>query len=45
VIRYWDLLQPKNVDLEREIENLDLPRLKRMSARSWYDLLTKDYFR
>jgi len=38
-------LHAQNVELERELEKLDVLRLKRMSARGWYDFLRNDYFR
>lgn len=42
---YWTLVQPRNLDLERRLDALDLDRLRRMDARRWYDFLRDEYFR
>lgn len=43
--RYWDLLRPCNVQLERDLENLQPARLKAMNPQQWYDFLLTEYFR
>ena len=43
--RYWDLLLPGNVQLERDLENLQPARLKAMNAQQWYDFLLTEYFK
>src|SRR5438445_10495754 len=43
--RYWDFVQPKNLELERSLDTLDLERLRHMNAQSWYDFLKDEYFR
>jgi hypothetical protein len=43
--RYWSLLRPENNALDREMEPLDLERLRNFNAREWYDFLRCKYFR
>src|SRR5262245_56828304 len=43
--RYWSFVQPRNLELERSLNALDLERLRRMDAQSWYDFLKDEYFR
>jgi hypothetical protein len=43
--RYWEFVQPRNLDLERALESLDLERIYRMNARDWYQFLRDEYFR
>jgi hypothetical protein len=43
--RYWDLLLPGNIQLERDLENLQPSRLQAMDAEQWYDFLLNEYFR
>jgi hypothetical protein len=43
--RYWELLLPGNIQLERDLENLQPSRLQSMDAEQWYDFLLNEYFR
>jgi hypothetical protein len=43
--RYWTFVLPRNRDLERSLEDLDLERLRRLDARGWYRFLHDEYFR
>jgi len=43
--RYWELIQPENLELERSLDNLELERLRHMDAQGWYDFLMNEYFR
>jgi hypothetical protein len=43
--RYWKLIRPANETLEREMENLDLLRLRNLDEQGWYDFLRDEYFR
>jgi hypothetical protein len=43
--RYWDFVQPRNLDLERTLEGLDLKRIRSMDAKGWYEFLRDEYFR
>jgi hypothetical protein len=43
--RYWDFVQPRNLDLEHALDMLDLGRIRRMDARGWYEFLRDEYFR
>jgi hypothetical protein len=43
--RYWDYVQPANLTLERELEQLDLALLTHLDALGWYDFLLHKYFR
>ena len=42
---YWTFVQPRNMELERSLEALDLERLRRMDAQDWYRFLRDEYFR
>jgi hypothetical protein len=42
--RYWDFVQPGNMELERALEQLDLDRIRGMDARGWYKFLYDEYF-
>lgn len=43
--RYWDLLLPSHVQLERDLEGLKVARLEAMDAQEWYDFLLYEYFK
>lgn len=42
---YWDLVQPRNRELEESLSALDLDRLRRLDALGWYAFLHNEYFR
>lgn len=43
--RYWQFVQPRNLELERALDALDLKRLQSLSPQGWYDFLHDEYFR
>ncbi|HXX58884.1 MAG TPA: hypothetical protein VEI96_12865 [Thermodesulfovibrionales bacterium] len=43
--RYWQFVQPRNLELERALDSLNVERLRGLSARGWYDFLHGEYFR
>jgi putative zinc finger/helix-turn-helix YgiT family protein len=43
--RYWQLVQPGNLELERALDRLDLARIRGLDAQGWYDFLYHEYFR
>lgn len=43
--RYWYFVQPRNLELERGLDTLDLKRLQNLSPQGWYDFLHDEYFR
>jgi len=43
--RYWHVVKPSNLDLERALDVLDIQRIRSMDARAWYDFLRDEYFR
>jgi hypothetical protein len=43
--RYWELIRPENLALERSLNALDLDRLRAMDAVGWYAFLRDEYFR
>ena len=43
--RYWHFVQPRNLELERALDVLDLKRLQCLSPQGWYDFLHDEYFR
>ncbi len=43
--RYWSFVQPRNLDLEKSLDALDIERIRRMDPREWYDFLRTKYFR
>lgn len=43
--RYWQFVQPQNVELERALNALDLNRLRSLTPQSWFDFLHDEYFR
>jgi hypothetical protein len=43
--RYWNYVQPRNIELERALDALDLRKLQGLSPQGWYDFLQDEYFR
>lgn len=43
--RYWDFVLPRNVELEKELEQIPLEFLRGLDAQGWYDFLRQEYFR
>lgn len=43
--RYWDFVQPGNVELEQALESLDVERLRGLTPEGWYKFLHDEYFR
>ena len=43
--RYWHFVQPRNRELERALDALDLKRLQGLNPQGWYDFLHDEYFR
>lgn len=43
--RYWQFVQPRNLELERALDALDLKRLQSLSPQGWYNFLHDEYFR
>lgn len=43
--RYWDFVQPRNLELERSLDVLDMDRLRSLSTKGWYEFLHDEYFR
>jgi hypothetical protein len=43
--RYWNFVQPRNLDLERALDTLDMKRLQSLSPQGWYNFLHDEYFR
>lgn len=42
---YWNFVSEKNLQLERDLENLSLDRIRVMDSAAWFDFLHKEYFR
>lgn len=42
---YWTLVQPKNLELERELNDPKLELIERLDPIAWYDFLHDKYFR
>ena len=42
---YWHFVQPRNLELERALDALDLKRLQGLSPQGWYNFLHDEYFR
>ena len=42
---YWLFVQPRNLELERALDALDVAKLHELDARGWYDFLHDEYFR
>jgi hypothetical protein len=45
LLRYWDFVLPRNVQLERELDALDLNSLRALERVGWYGFLHDKYFR
>jgi len=45
VKRYWSFVKPRNLDLEKSLDSLDIERIRRLDAWGWYDFLRAEYFR
>jgi hypothetical protein len=43
--RYWTFVKTSNLDLERELDQLDVGAVRRMSPEEWYRFLSEKYFR
>lgn len=43
--RYWHFVQPRNLELERALDALDVNRLRGLNPQGWYDFLHDEYFR
>ena len=43
--RYWSFVQPRNVELERALDTLDVKRLHGLAPEDWYNFLRDEYFR
>lgn len=42
---YWSFVRPENVELERELNDLKLEKIKNLDPIGWYDFLHYRYFR
>lgn len=42
---YWSFVQPKNIELEKELCHLKLEEVSRLDEIGWYDFLHDKYFR
>ena len=42
--RYWRFVQPKNEQLERNLDALDIERIRAMGPDAWYVFLRDEYF-
>ena len=43
--RYWSLVKPQNLALERELNSLKLESLRSLGPTEWYEFLYEKYFR
>lgn len=43
--RYWEFIQPKNLELEREMDRLEREVVRKMSPDEWFSFLENKYFR
>jgi hypothetical protein len=43
--RYWAFVQPRNMALERQLEQPQLERIREFSPSEWYAFLHDEYFR
>lgn len=43
--RYWQFVQPRNLELERALDALDINWLRGLTPQGWYSFLHDDYFR
>ena len=42
--KYWSLVKPKNLALERSLDTLDLARLRSFNESEWLQFLLEEYF-
>jgi hypothetical protein len=42
---YWQFVQPRNMELERSLDALDVNRLRSLTPHGWYNFLHDEYFR
>ena len=43
--RYWKFVKPPNLALEKEIDELDVEIVRKMTPRAWFEFLLEKYFR
>ena len=43
--RYWEFVNPRNLEIEKEMDVLDSNQVKAMNDSEWYDFLLNGYFR
>ena len=43
--RYWEFIQPRNLELERAMERLDRDQIRRLGPDEWFRFLCDEYFR
>ncbi len=43
--RYWSFVRPENIELERELNNLQLEMIDNLDQIGWYEFLHNKYFR
>lgn len=43
--RYWQFVQPRNMELERALDELNMDRLRSLTPLGWYNFLHDEYFR
>ena len=44
LVRYWAFVKPENEKLEKDLDNLDVVRLRAMDSEGWYRFLYDEYF-
>jgi hypothetical protein len=43
--RYWTFVKPPNMALEKEMDELDVETVRKMTPRAWFEFLLEKYFR
>ena len=43
--RYWTFVKPPNLALEKEMDELDVEIVRKMTPRAWFEFLLEKYFR
>jgi hypothetical protein len=43
--RYWTFVKPSNLELERDMDQLDAETVRAMNPRAWFTFLLEKYFR
>ncbi len=43
--RYWDFVQARHLEIERQLSTLDLGQIQSLDMQGWYDFLLHKYFR